>query len=139
ADHEPWMQRHRQSIRSTYGKAPYFGDVMSEWESLADAHTGWLWDLLMAHLTWTIDLLHLPISIKLTESFLPPETGLPNDFRRGIPAGEPVLPDHLIPDYPQVQRLDKPFQPNLSILDVLFHLGPMAGEYVRRYSQQLTA
>ena len=29
----------------------------------------------------------------------------------------------------QVQRLDGAFQPDLSILDVLFHLGPGAADY----------
>jgi hypothetical protein len=37
----------------------------------------------------------------------------------------------------QVQRLDGTFQPDLSILDVLFHLGPGAGDYVDRYARLL--
>ncbi len=74
-----------------------------------------------------IDLRHLPAAPP--RSLARFATGYPG--RQALPEGTKT------PTYMQVQRLDGTFQPDLSILDVLFHLGPGAGDYVDRYARLL--
>jgi hypothetical protein len=132
-----WPRAHLRSIRMSYGRTPFFADVMADLAPILLANHAYLWDLNFQLLEWALDLLDLPTELHLSGIYQPPFPDLSVDMRPGIPAGQSPPDGAMIPAYMQVQRLDGTFQPDLSILDVLFHLGPGAGDYVDRYARLL--
>jgi hypothetical protein len=132
-----WPRTHLRSIRMTYGRTPFFGDVMADLAPILLANHPFLWDLNLALLEWALDILDLPTELQLSVMYQPPLPDPSADMRPGIPPGQAPPDGVMVPTYLQVQRLDGAFQPDLSILDVLFHLGPGAGDYVDRYARLL--
>ncbi len=137
AFHEPWVKHHVQSIQSVYGKTAYAGEVIPGIEAVLKDCPPTLFELNRLLLEYVASLLPIPLPYSLTTAY---ETSLPtdpSDFREGIPAGVSSTGSIPIPVYDQVQRLQKSFQANLSILDVLCHLGPDTPDYLSRYKAAL--
>jgi hypothetical protein len=78
-----------------------------------------------------------PWKFSITDTYVTSYAPEVFDFRSGVQAGRTNIPVQRLPAYPQVQRLHQAFQPNLTILDVLCHLGPGTIEYLTRYAAQL--
>ena len=104
-----WRREHVQSIRSAYGRAPFY-DFYAEgvYECLLRGPAN-LYDLNLSLLRTITDQLGLPIELSATESFLG-DAGL-------------AEPNELAP-YPQVFTDRFGYRGGLSILDALFCLGP---------------
>jgi hypothetical protein len=132
-----WPRAHLRSIRMAYGRTPFFADVMADIPGILLAHHKYLWDLNWTLLEWALDIIGLPIHLSISATYQPLLPDRSVDLRPGIPAGQALPEGTKTPTYMQVQRLDGTFQPDLSILDVLFHLGPGAGDYVDRYARLL--
>ncbi len=129
AYHEPWQPEHWESIKSAYGKSPFFEHYadfiepfyQKQYEFLFD----WNWDLLQL----MIQLVGIQPNIQFTTSYqkMPPEGIL--DYRNIIsPKAHRQIDDpHFQPiRYEQVFIEKHRFLPNLSILDLLFCTGPEA-------------
>jgi hypothetical protein len=132
---ENWHRVHYNSIQSAYGKTGYFIEFREEIRQIYDSRYQKLWDLNMAFIDLIILLLGDTLKYQLTSDYIVEQGVL--DFRNGIPAGESLLPKDKVPVYPQVQRIAMEHMSNLSILDVLSHLGPEAKTYLQQYSKQL--
>jgi hypothetical protein len=127
-----WQRIHWQSIRSAYGKAPYF-------EFYADAlhiHFTQKQDLLFA---FNLGLLHT--LLKLTgipaamTSFSSTEKGETGAYGAEFihPKKDYTLDGSFMPTrYMQTFEERLGFIPNLSIIDALFNLGPNTMEYLRK-------
>lgn len=135
---DPWARRHLQSIRTAYGRAPFFSAVFPELEAILQQRHMHLWSLNEILLNWSFDLLKLSVEIRLSDTFTCPGTE-PHDGRSGLAPGTGSAPMEFFPSYPQILRPGLPFQPNLSVLDVLCHLGPMSGSYIRDCAASLPA
>lgn len=134
---EPWINVHRRSLQTAYGQTAFGEEVLAGIQAiLAEKHTH-LWTLNLSCLTWATDLLSGTWSWEETTAFQRQYAPDIADFRTGIAAGQVQDPPLDLPQYAQVQRLGKTHQPNLSILDVLCHLGPGAFDYVTRYAHKL--
>ena len=59
------------------------------------------------------------------------------DLREGVPGGESSKKKEELPEYQQIHRLHKSLLPNLSIFDVLCHIGPETKSYLARYANKL--
>lgn len=121
---EDWWRVHWKAIETAYANAGFYAPFRDEIASLYLGHrpnTLWEWNLQI--LAMCTQWLEIEAPITYTESF---ERDYPNDFRQRIhPKQEPLFPS--VP-YRQGRvggRL-QPFQPNMSILDLLFHEGPAA-------------
>lgn len=132
-----WPRQHLQAFRTVYGRTAFFGDLFPDLALIFGKRHARLWDLNIELLEWTLDLLALDIRFSLSDTYLRTGPTDAEDIRGGIPAGG--FPEVFagIPAYPQVLRPGRSFQPNLSILDVLCHLGPGAGDYTRRFARAL--
>ena len=110
-----WVRVHEQTIRSAYGRSPYYEHFAEQITAPARRRPPTLWELnteLMAVLT---PLLGLPEPPEPLTEFVPP--GSPGyDHPENIPAEYPL--------YPQVFSDRHGFTPGLSVLDALFCQGP---------------
>ncbi|MEZ4986790.1 MAG: WbqC family protein [Saprospiraceae bacterium] len=123
---EPWPTRHWQSIRSAYGSAPFFVFYADAFEPLFRHPPVLLWDFNLQFLTLCFRLLRWEKTIHTTTTYSPAAPQGIQDVRNQI---RPSL-EIDTPYYPQVFEDRHGFLPNLSILDLLFCMGPEAGGYL---------
>lgn len=129
---ELWARRHWRTICSCYRKAPFFDFYAGDVERLIFAEKKYLFDLNMSILLWVKHVLKLKTEISFTDKFVSiyidqdvldvRKKWLPKNFQKGDDAAEIR--------YEQVFREKTGFQPNLSILDLIFCEGPNAAFYI---------
>ncbi|MDQ3015876.1 MAG: WbqC family protein [Bacteroidota bacterium] len=134
---EPWHKIHLHSIQTAYGKTAFFEEVETSLIEIYNAKPSKLWDLNMILLEALKSFLRGNYQYTITGEFIPVYPLNYNDYRKGLGAGISDLVFEKIPGYHQVQRIGKPFLGNLSILDVLCHLGPDTDAYLDQYAIQL--
>lgn len=124
-----WQAVHLRGIQSGYGKAPfmeyYFPYVQEIYESGEES----LWDFNLRLLTMCLKLLRWPARLTVFEGGqLPPDV---QDIRGQIVPSSPFSTrNYYLPEtYTQLFGLD--FEPNLSILDLLFCTGPETDRILR--------
>jgi hypothetical protein len=127
---QKWKNVHMRGIQSGYGKAPFFEFFFPYYEQIFDKNLTFLFDLNLELLTVCLKLLKLKTSLNL----MPQGEFLSNsvDIRGLIHAKEGFSSrDIMTPQvYSQMFGLD--FVPNLSILDLLFCIGPESNEVLIR-------
>ena len=130
---EPWPIRHWRAIVSAYSAAPYFlyyrdgieKILLQPHERLVDLN-----DALLVHL---LKKLKIDCKITYTEDYLPATNNSSStlcDFRATLCAKH-AQPSVTLPPYSQVFDTRYGFLPNLSILDLLFNLGPQPCQYLK--------
>jgi hypothetical protein len=134
---EPWVENHIRSLQTAYGKTAFAEEVLQGVFDLLSLRQEKLWDLNLQMMDYLTAMMSGPWKFSITDTYVTSYAPEVFDFRSGIPAGKTNLPTPRVPLYPQVQRLHQAFQPNLTILDVLCHLGPGTIEYLTRYAAQL--
>lgn len=118
-----WPVQHWRTIESCYSRAPFFEFYRDGvWQLLRQQET-YLLDLNMATLSWLKKVLKMPGGISLTHSYekIYPE-GVTDKRNTLLPKNYQQADD--CPRYTQVFEDRIGFQPNLSILDLLFCCGP---------------
>ena len=118
---ENWRKLHWKAIESAYSSSPYFEHYGPEVKELIDnSETNLQLYNLKIHqriVTW----LQLPITFDYTEDF-DPNLSVSLDFRRYFNTRESSVNYR----YQQVFLPPNKFEGDLSILDAIFNLGPMA-------------
>lgn len=129
-DHD-WQRLHWESIRSAYGRAPYFpyyGDTLAPF--FFKKYT-FLFDLNFDLLQTLMQLCRVtaPLDVSSSWELVPGET----DCRDLLSPKTETLPKGIaeVP-YPQPFADRHGFMPRLSIVDLLFSVGPRAEEYLRK-------
>lgn len=120
-----WPKQHWFSIKSAYGKAPFFEFYELELETLFAQRPVLLWDWNIFWTKWLLKKLNLQTTIGLTEKFeLTYATGidLRDYYKKEV---NPVLPP-----YYQCFSDRFGFLPDLSGLDLLLNIGP---QQARKY------
>ncbi len=127
---EKWYLRHWRAIQSAYEASPYF---LYYKDDLADFYRGEatnLFDFNWQLIRVLAKLLEIELRVSMTESFhRNPENGL--DFRQSIHPKK-TIEGLAFPSYIQVFSDRHGFIPNLSILDLLFNLGPETKTYLNK-------
>lgn len=134
---EPWLEKHFRSLQTAYGKTAFAEEVLEGLLEILTLEKEKLWDLNLLLLDYLTSFLRGSWNYSLTDTY---EKSYPqeiHDFRSGIAAGISSVPIKSLPTYTQVQRLHQSFQPNLTILDALCHLGTDTMDYLARYAAQL--
>lgn len=130
---ENWRKQHWQAICSAYGKSAFFlfyRDALEKFFLKSEPVN------LFEHNLALIDLLLKQLKLKkefeFTTSYEPKPTEL-TDLRNSFHAkGNPLESELLFKEtYFQVFAEKFPFQSNLSVLDLLFNVGPIAANYLR--------
>jgi hypothetical protein len=130
---ENWQQQHWRTIYSAYNRSPYFEFYKDELEQLFSKKHERLLDFNLASLEWLQQKLQLELTIEFTQHYQK-DIALAADLRRMKPQ---IQPDISFPHYYQVFEERNGFLPNLSLLDLLFNEGRLAGKYLRAIADKM--
>lgn len=123
---QKWKNVHLRGIRSGYGKAPFFEYFYPYFDRIFEKNLTFLFDMNLELLTVCLKLLRLKVSLKLEQNIgkVPESADIRGMVRTKAGFADR---DFMTPSiYPQLFGLD--FVPNLSILDLLFCMGPESME-----------
>ena len=140
SDHGNWRHLHWNALRSAYGDSPFFMYYEDDIRPFFERRWDYLFDFNEAIIEKMCELLDIQPNIHYTDQYLP---SLDKErLRVGASAGmgleeglldcrNTITPKHPVPDpgftpqrYYQVYEAKHCFLPNLSILDLLFNMGP---------------
>ena len=121
---EAWHMQHWRAIVSAYSASPFFLYYRDALEAVLMQHHERLIELNDTLMTLVLRWLKMDYQLHYTEQFTVPSQQ-DNDFRYNTEA----IP-YQQQDYYQVFDTKYPFQPNLSILDLLFNMGPESMSYL---------
>ena len=121
-----WQDGHWHSIKSAYGSAPYFEFYAHIFQKFYETQHVFLFDFNLQMFNSLLTSLKLNKGYQLTAEYQKDVTDT-LDLRtsKNASTGSPTLPR-----YYQVFEERNGFIPDLSILDLLFHLGPHSKEYL---------
>lgn len=146
SNHGNWRHLHWNALMSAYGDSPFFDYYVDDLKPFFEVRWENLFDFNMAITHKMCELLDIHPNIQFTENFvapsvpsapsvpkvaspltpscpLTPSSNIP-DFRASIRPKNPIPDETFTPEtYYQVYQKKWGFQPNLSILDLLFNMG----------------
>ena len=122
SDHGNWRHLHWNALISAYNMSPFFPYYADDFAPFYKKHFEFLYDFNEELRRLICSLIDLDVEVTGTTDYL---FDVRNDFREGIrprhPAPDPAF--KVIPYY-QVFKEKRAFIPNLSIVDLLFNMGP---------------
>lgn len=130
---ENWTENHLHTIRSAYGKSPYFEYYFPELEKMLSRKPNYLFDLNVQTTTWCLKKIKLDLDLNFTNEFVKKgETVYINDLSILDLRNSKVTKPYNIVKYTQVWDDKFDFVTNLSILDLLFCTGPEASQVLKK-------
>jgi hypothetical protein len=123
-----WQQTHFRTLVTAYGNSPFFQHYRDELELLFSVPPVLLFEWNMRCLTWLLSKIRLSDRLNSTDKDPSNELDVKHYSDVYTPKTYNQQP-HFI-KYPQVFEDRVGFLPNLSMLDMLFNVGPEAGQRV---------
>lgn len=138
SDHGNWRHLHWNALMSAYGESPFFEFYSDDIRPFFERRWTYLYDFNMEITQKVCELLDIKPNIQPTTDYLPIGGDVRVDDYREV-----IRPKHPLPDasfkpheYYQVFARKIGFQPNMSILDLLFNEGNEAVLYLYPQSRQ---
>lgn len=124
SQHDHWRHRHWQALVSSYANTPYFEFYEDDFRPFYEREWHFLLDFNMEMLSTCLRLLELDVDIHLTDAYQADTDAF--DWRTRISPKRPFTEDASFQPEPYYQMFaDRHgFLANLSIVDLLFNLGP---------------
>ncbi len=129
-----WRKLHWKGIESAYNSSPYFEFYRDIFEPYYKKETNFLVDFCMEMNDEILKILNIAKRPELTQVFVfPSENENFKDLRNSIHPKVNAQSDagFKIIAYPQVFMQSHAYIQNLSILDLVFNLGPESGSYLK--------
>lgn len=135
SDHANWRHVHWNALLSAYGESPFFEYYQDDIRPFFEKKYEFLFDFNMETTEKMIELLDIRPKISITEAYIQSkelkEEDEIKDFRDAIRPKKPLPDAEFAPQrYYQVYEQKLGFQPNMSILDLLFNEGNEAIFYL---------
>jgi WbqC-like protein family len=121
---ENWISKHKMALQSAYSKSPFYEFYMPYFTVILDAQYQNLSELNLAIFKEIYRILKLEIPIEKIEKSTENIVSFFNSH-------EPNKFDLSLKSYPQVFRYKGDFEPDLSILDLLFCMGNRSLDYLK--------
>ena len=126
-DSKRWQQVHLRAMTASYKASPYFEFYFENIEKIISKNHDFLLDLNMELMESVLEILKIKKTISYTTNFEPPGN-MENDFRYKI---TPKEESHFaVKEYSQVFNKDKCFTQGLSIVDLVFNMGPDSVDFL---------
>jgi len=130
---QDWPTQHWRTLESCYNKSPFFMYYADSLRQLLFLRYPTLWELDLASFNWVNAKLGNTIEVSFTDAFQKHAVdGIIDCRNRLLPANREAF---MLEPYQQV--FGNVFHPNLSILDLLFNLGPQSMDYLMRQMVEL--
>ena len=134
SDHNQWRRVHWNALQSAYSESPFFDYYADDIRPFFEKKYEFLLDFNEAIRQKVCELIDIHPSVTDTSDYVPAdriEASSVSDFREVIHAKRPQPDaDYTPKPYWQVFQHKYGFQPNLSILDLLFCMGPESVFYL---------
>jgi len=134
SDHNQWRRVHWNALQSAYSESPFFEYYADDLRPFFEKKYDFLIDFNEDIRQKVCELIDFKPSVEYTEEFtsdISLQTSVIFDFRDVINAKHPKPDtDFEAKEYWQVFQHKHGFQPNLSILDLLFNMGPESVFYL---------
>lgn len=124
---ENWQKLHLSALESAYNSSPFFEFYIDDFKHFFNQKYTNLFEFNIEILKLILETIGIKTKIETTEKFIEINTVL-NDFRFSI---SKTRNEEINTKYVQVFSEKFKFQPNLSILDVIFNLGPESILYLK--------
>ena len=121
---QKWLLNHLRTIRSAYGKAPFFEYYFDHFELIFQKKEKYLLDFNMQLLQLCFKFLHIDKPITLSNSYIKSTESDIADYRSTIHPKKPYTDHHLYSPQNYTQVFGLSFVENLSVIDLLFCEGP---------------
>lgn len=124
SDHGNWRHLHWMALQSAYGESPFFEYYQDDIRPFFEKKWDYLLDYNNAICNKMCELIDIQPKIEFSSEFTT-EPSSQVDFRTAINPKHPVPDSGFISKpYYQVYATKHGFLPNLSVLDLLFNMGP---------------
>lgn len=131
---QKWQAIHLRGIQSAYGKAPFFEYFFPYFEAIYASGEESLWNLNKNLLTICLKLLRMPARLTVFENEHLPVDVL--DLRGQIEPRRPFSDRNYYHPQPYTQLFGLDFEPNLSVVDLLFCAGPESDSILRQSTKK---
>jgi len=131
-----WIHNHIKAIETTYYPAPFFEIIFPDVTEIINSKFKLLTDLNKTLLNYYLDMLNIIPKFSYSTGYIENSNHQYDDFRKLLHPKKNYMEKFpfLNTPYYQVFQEKLDFIPELSILDLLFHLGSEAGLYIRKLS-----
>ncbi len=124
SDHNQWRRVHWNALQSSYSESPFFEYYQDDIRPFFEKKYDYLIDFNEAIRQKICELIDIEPKVEYTEEFISSTPSTIADYREVIHAKHPQPDADFTPmRYWQVFERKHDFQPNLSILDLLFNMG----------------
>jgi len=118
---EDWQHQHWNAIQSSYFNSPFFEYLQDDFRPIYQQHWTYLMDLNEALIAKCCELIDIQPLLSRSDDFIPKTSSLT------------LHPSSFTPHpYYQVFAYKHGFQPDLSIIDLIFNLGPESLLYLHK-------
>jgi hypothetical protein len=128
---QKWVNNHWRSLRSAYGKAPYFEYYADDLHDILYSKTPFLYDLNMRLLSMCLKALRFDTLVEETVSYMKTVENGVLDLRNAFDVKNPASLNGIFTPVPYAQVFGSTFVENTSIIDLIFCVGPDAARTVR--------
>jgi hypothetical protein len=126
---KPWKRLHLRAIESAYRSSPFFDHYYPGIKNLILSDHRTIGDLFEVSFPYWLDLLKLNSDWTFSDGYVEGQAEI--DLRSRIKQIGDFPTSLLTPPYLQVFADRFPFQPNLSVIDLLFNEGPAAAALLK--------